>query len=527
MTSHLVILIASFALAVLVTPLVRRVAIRWGVTDEPDARRKLHHRTVARAGGTAVLAAVLVVCLAALFSFDLTRLAATSIVPYAALLLAMMSVWVLGLADDIFTLRGRQKLVGQILVAVLLASCGYSIPSITFLGYQLHLGMFSGVAAVIWLLGTINAMNLIDGADGLCSTLGAIICGALGVLATMHGHFAESAIAFSLCGALLGFLVYNLPPASIFLGDSGSMLIGLVAGALAIRCSLKGPAGIAFMAPMAILALPLLDSVMAIVRRFLTGRSIYSTDRAHLHHTLRNRGLGDYGLLAVVAGLSLITAGGALLGELLSWDWIGPASVVTVFAGLVASKAFGYAEMVLVAKRGTHFALTLVGPPRRSGERKHQSRCVHLQGTRQWDTVWQTLVEFAEREELSSVRFDLNVPWLEEGFHGMWQSAATGGQDGEADKRWSTILPVRATGRIVGRMQVAGAVTSDASLNSISRLLELVEDLAPQIELVMYPSSEAAAPAVPLTPTAAEQSRAHGPPMKLDSVHRNRIEVST
>ncbi|RMF43774.1 MAG: undecaprenyl/decaprenyl-phosphate alpha-N-acetylglucosaminyl 1-phosphate transferase [Planctomycetota bacterium] len=485
MLPHLGALLASFVLALIFTPCVRSFAIRWGITDEPDDRRKLHRRTVARAGGTAVLLAVLVVCVGAFLTFDVSSFDVPSLVPFAALLVGMLAIWALGLADDIWTLRGRQKLVGQILVATLLASAGYSIRSVQFMGWTIELGVFSLLASVVWLLGTTNALNLIDGADGLCSTLGAIICGSLGILSAVHGHFAESAIAFALCGALLGFLVFNFPPASIFLGDSGSMLVGMVAGALAIRCSLKGPAGVAFLAPMAILALPLMDSVMAIVRRTLTGRSIYTTDRAHLHHTLRNRGLNDIGLLMVVAGLSLLTAGAALAGAILEMDWLGPASVGLVFAGLVASKAFGYAEMVLIAKRGTHFALSLVGPASKS-KTEHYSRAVHMQGTRNWETVWLTLIEFAEREDLKSLQLDLNVPWLEEGFHAVWKNVNSG-EHAERDERWSTALPIRADGRVVGRLNVAGAATSQQSLSALSRLVELIEDLAPQIELVMYP----------------------------------------
>src|SRR5690606_5631811 len=129
---------------------------------------------------------------------------------------------------------------------------------------------------------------------------------------------------------------FNFPPASIFLGDSGSLLVGMVTGALAIRCSLKGTSGVAFLAPLAILSLPLLDSCMAIVRRKLTGRSIYTTDRAHLHHTLRNKGLGDRSLLLVVMVLSLITAAGAIAGQWFGREWLAPISVAVVFSMLVA-----------------------------------------------------------------------------------------------------------------------------------------------------------------------------------------------
>lgn len=487
MVSHISIVIASFLAAVVFTPLVRFMAVRLEIVDHPDRHRKLHDRVVARAGGTAVLWAVLLVCTGALFQFDLAALDVGHVWPYLALLTVMIGIWLLGLADDVWNLRGRQKLVGQIVLAGVLVSSGYEIRHVQVFGQSLDLGMLSIPASLVWLLATTNALNLIDGSDGLCATLGAVICGALGILASVNGHFAEAAIAFALCGALLGFLVYNFPPASIFLGDSGSLLVGMVAGALAIRCSLKGPAGIAFLAPLAILSLPLLDSTMAIVRRKLTGRSIYTTDRAHLHHTLKNRGLGDRSLLLVVGILATITASGALAGQALGRDWLAPISVLAVFGILVVTRAFGYAEMVLIARRSSHFAKSLIEPARKTDSITRQ-RTVRLQGSRQWETVWETLVEFAEREGLSRVHMDLNVPWLEEGFHGTWDRS----RQPDRLERWSTTLPIHAKGRIAGRLDVVGPATTGATLSSLSKLVELLEDLTPQVEALLegLPASE-------------------------------------
>lgn len=478
------VFIASFLLAVTLTPLVRMLAIRFGIVDRPDARRKLHGGVVARAGGTAVLFSVLGVCSVAIFRIDLGKLGVQSFIPYVALLTAMVGIWLLGLADDIWTLRGRQKLLGQVILAGLLVSAGFNIQTVQFLGFEFNLGMLGIPISIMWLLATTNALNLIDGADGLCSTLGAIICGSLGILASTNGHFAEAAIAFAFSGALLGFLVFNFPPATIFLGDSGSLLIGMVTGALAIRCSLKGTAGVAFLAPLAILSLPLLDSCMAIVRRKLTGRSIYTTDRAHLHHTLRNKGLGDRGLLLTVTVLSLITAAGALCGQLFGREWLAPIAVSAVFGMLVATKAFGYAEVVLMSRRASHFAASMFEPVHLA-QSSVRVKSVRLQGTRQWETVWQTLTEFAESQGLCKVHMDLNVPWLEEGFHATWQRSKMP----DRHDCWSTGLPIFVSGRIAGRLDVVGPAVTDQALRTLAKLVELVEDLAPQIELLVTAKS--------------------------------------
>ena len=473
------VVVGSFLAAVVITPVVRKLAIRFGIVDRPDPLRKLHGRTVARAGGVAVLLAVLLACSGALLRFN-TNLLNLDITPFIGLFIVMVGVNLLGLADDIWTLRGRQKLFGQVVLAFVLAMTGFKIMHLQLFGYEVELGYLAIPVTIMWLLATTNAMNLIDGSDGLCSSLGAVICGALGVIAARNGHFAEAAIAFSMCGALIGFLVFNFPPASIFLGDSGSLLIGMVTGALAIRCSIKGPASVAFLAPLAILSIPLLDSTMAIVRRKLTGRSIYTTDRAHLHHSLKDKGLGDFGLVMVVIVMALITSGGAILGQMLGREWLALVGTGVVFAVLVLTRAFGHAEMILVARRGRNFIKSLLEPANKSDQITH-SKTVRLQGTRQWETIWNTLVEFAETEQLCKLDMDLNVPWLHEGFHGAWHRS----RQLDRLERWTVGLPIFADGRIAGRVDIIGPANEGAALPTVAKLIELLADLTPQVEAIM------------------------------------------
>ncbi len=270
MLTYVTALVGSFVAALLLTPIVRSTAIRCGIVDRPDPRRKLHVRIVARAGGVAVLLAMLTGCALALVAYA-RPLGMAHIFPFAGITLAMLGICGLGLADDIWTLRGRQKLLGQILLALGLTSTGFVVNSIRIFGFDIQLGLAAIPLTVVWLLATTNALNLIDGSDGLCSTVGAIVTGALGIMAHLGGNEAEACVAFAMSGALVGFLVFNFPPASIFLGDSGSLLVGMISGALALRCAMKGPTTVALIAPMAILIVPLFDSAMAIVRRKLTG----------------------------------------------------------------------------------------------------------------------------------------------------------------------------------------------------------------------------------------------------------------
>ncbi|MFN9912725.1 MAG: MraY family glycosyltransferase, partial [Pirellulaceae bacterium] len=202
----------------------------------------------------------------------------------------------------------------QILVAGWMVWSGYRLEAIDIFGWQLDFSYLMVPISMLWLLLTINSLNLIDGADGLCSSVGWIASTGIAAMATVGGHSLEGSIAAGLAGALLGFLVYNFPPAKVFLGDSGSMLVGLMLGALALRTSLKGATAISLLGPVAIFAIPFFDSGMAILRRKLTGRSIFSTDRGHIHHSLLRWGVSHRGLLLIVNVACAVTAAGALVG---------------------------------------------------------------------------------------------------------------------------------------------------------------------------------------------------------------------
>src|SRR5205807_3125260 len=219
---------------------------------------------------------------------------------------------IVGLVDDFIRLRGRHKLLGQVVSVLIVMSFGLVVHQISLFGWQVELGLLAYPFTMLWLLGAINSLNLIDGMDGLLSSVGLILTIAIAAIAILAGQSAQAAVAVAMAGALAAFLRYNFPPASIFLGDSGSMLIGLVVGTLAIQSSLKTTATVAMCAPLAILSVPFFDTLMAIVRRKLTGRSIYTTDRGHLHHCLLRRGLSSTRVLLLVSAFSLLTAVSAL-----------------------------------------------------------------------------------------------------------------------------------------------------------------------------------------------------------------------
>jgi UDP-GlcNAc:undecaprenyl-phosphate GlcNAc-1-phosphate transferase len=451
MPTLLLLLALSFGAALLLTPAVRTLAARWGLVDRPDGRRKMQTRAIPVGGGLAVFLAVAGAL--AVFCFwpsPLRQHLREQLSDLIGLLLAAVLICGVGVADDFGCLRGRHKFLGQLLAVGVVMGFGLVVSRIRLFGWHVELGLLAVPFTAFWLLGAINSLNLIDGMDGLLSSVGVIIALAMAATAVLFDKWPAACLAVALAGALLGFLRYNFPPASIFLGDSGSMLIGLIVGVLAIRSSLKGPATIALAAPLAMLAIPAFDTLAAIVRRKLTGRSIYDTDRSHLHHCLLRRGLSSRLALLAIASFCLLTVLGALATLAFNNEAYAVAASLAVIAGLVVTRLFGYAEFLLVKSRLTHLLRSLL-PTNRPGV-PHQA-VVHVQGSADWGELMEALVGSAEELNLKNIRLDVNAPALHESYHGVWDCGA-------ADLRelglWRTELPLFLRGQIVGRLEVAG-----------------------------------------------------------------------
>lgn len=459
--------LTALTASVILTPLITVVMARLGVVDRPDGRRKLHGREVPLAGGLAIWLALAGTLIADRYFGDSGHGTGGG---WTWLLLASGVLCGVGLADDAFGLRGRHKLLGQLLPVSMLVGSGLVVEQVDLLGFDVHLGVMAVPFTMFWLLGAINAINLIDGMDGLASTIGGMIAFALGLMAAMTGQRDEAIIATALAGGLAGFLIFNLPPARVFLGDTGSMMIGLVLGVVAIRSSLKGPATFAAAAPVAIWTLPILDVCMAILRRKLTGRSIYTTDRGHLHHRLGDRGLSTWRSLLLVVALCGVTTAGALASVAWRSEWLAPASAIAVFGILVLTRSFGHSECALLARRARSFAASLLPTQAatRPMGREHRSR---LQGTREWDQLWDSLVEFAERFGLTSVQLDVSLPAQHEAFFASWNHVGC-----DSGQLFKVDLPLSAGSAPIGWLRLTGRCPGGSAFGWVG---ELVDGLRP------------------------------------------------
>lgn len=470
MNEFVIVTSLSCLLGSILTPLVRWAARNHGLVDRPDGRRKLHQVPVALGGGAAVFLSTVISVICGIVVFPSFRgmIDATQIWFYVGLLLSAACIVVVGLIDDRYHLRGRQKLLGQMVATGILVGFGLVVEHVQIFGWKLELGLLSIPFTMFWLLGAINALNLIDGLDGLAGGVGVILSLAIAGMACMTLHETDGLVAMALCGALLGFLLYNLPPASIYLGDAGSMLIGLLLGALAMRSSFKGPATVALMAPTVIWAIPILDVGMAILRRKLTGRSIYDTDRGHLHHCLLRQGYSGRMTLFWIGVFCAVTAAGALISVARQNEWLAVISALAVVATLIVTRSFGYAECLMLGGKIKSMFSSLI--PRANRERNGASSPVHarLTGTRDWEELWETLTEYADRFDLYSVQLNVNLPALNEEYHVNWNRK----ERGPERELWTTDIPLIAGQITVGRLKICGRSAAGSICNWMGDIID-------------------------------------------------------
>jgi len=326
------VVVIAIAASLVLTPVAARMARRFGAVSCPDGQRRLHARPTPLWGGTAVFGAVLLGIIVA-YGFALCEPGAHSLP--AALALSASLLCLLGCCDDVRQLRARWKLLGQIaaIVPVLLAGC--YIERIGILGNNIELGPLGPLVTMGWLLLGINALNLLDGMDGLASMTGIAISLAVAVIAWSQGRFDVMLLALTVAGAAAGFLAHNLPPARVYLGDCGSTILGLSVALLAQEVSIVAPGTARLTVAAALLFVPILDTSLAIVRRSLSGRGLAVGDRGHVHHRLLDRGFSVWNVLAVLGSFCLITGVMAWTSAVWQQDlptWLALAAVVVVAA---------------------------------------------------------------------------------------------------------------------------------------------------------------------------------------------------
>jgi UDP-GlcNAc:undecaprenyl-phosphate GlcNAc-1-phosphate transferase len=288
----LLLFIASALTSVITTGAVKRIAEEVGAIDRPN-ERKFHAAETPRMGGLAIIFG---------FGFPLMLLAAnghaaelvSKNLTYLFAVLASGSLIVgLGVYDDLLGSDAPKKFIVQTAAAIILVSFGFRFSSFSFAGFTIRLGILGSVVSVIWIVGVINAVNFIDGIDSLATLVSITIAGAFGVIAIIRHDVFSLVIMTSLTGSLIGFYRWNRPPAKIFMGDTGSLFIGLLLAACSIARPIKSPTALIVGGPMLALALPVLDTLIVMKQRFGAESAIgarvtrmFNADRRHFHHIL-------------------------------------------------------------------------------------------------------------------------------------------------------------------------------------------------------------------------------------------------
>ena len=312
------IYVGGFALALLsallLTYLVRQRARRAGLFDPVDSR-KLHTAQIPRVGGVAIFWSVMLV-LGVLVAFSDTGNMLLATPGLVVILAGAACIHALGLWDDLRPMRARYKFVVQILIAIGVHYAGVQVTSLALpIAGVVEFGPVASLLfTVIWLVGITNAFNLIDGLDGLASGAALFAMTTMFVVAIINGQPGAATVTLVLAGATLAFLFYNFHPASIFLGDSGSLFLGFMLAGVGLLSSQKSQTVVAVAIPIVSLGLPVLDTALAIVRRFLRGQPIFSADRGHIHHRLLSLGHSPRKVaLLLYGGCAILALGGMLL----------------------------------------------------------------------------------------------------------------------------------------------------------------------------------------------------------------------
>ena len=291
--------ILALAISFACTPAVRMLAIKIKAVDVPKDNRRMHKVPIPRMGGLAIFAGFLV---SVLFFVPLGN-------EFRSILIGALILVVLGIIDDIVALKPRTKFAGQIIAALIPALSGVSIHGIVnpFVpGQYSTLGIFSIPFTVIWIVGITNAVNFIDGLDGLACGVSAIATVTMFIIAVLFGEIYIALMMAALAGACLGFLPYNMNPAKIFMGDTGSMFLGYILATVSIQGLFKFYAVISFAVPFILLGLPIFDTGFAIVRRLLKGQSPLQADRGHVHHRLIDLGFDQKQSVAILYTFSAL-----------------------------------------------------------------------------------------------------------------------------------------------------------------------------------------------------------------------------
>lgn len=497
MRSYLAAFALAMCLAAALTPLARRLAFRMGAVVRPGGRH-VHKSTIPRMGGVAIAVAICAPLLA-LFVVDsaVARIIRNEAHLAVGLLVGGVLVCGVGVADDVRGLRPRYKLLAQIAASAIAYGFGFRIPAVhvPFVG-ALSMGVFALPVTILWIVGITNAVNLIDGLDGLAA--GVVFFAAVTnfAVALISTSVFVAVLMAAVMGALLGFLFYNFNPARIFMGDSGSYFLGFVLA----TSSLAGPAhkasaAVSLLVPIVALGVPIFDTLFSMVRRMLERRPLFSPDRGHIHHRLLDMGITHRRAVLILYGVSVALTVAAI-GISLGRQWETGIALVSATVVMVALVRFaGYFDYLNATTRQKGCSYDDQTERLR---RALPSLICGLDGVRTHDDLWRELEHFAARSDFAGFEMGLAEGSGQRTAH-RWDAAPREARDLITTEFLLARSPEACTVLRFAWARDAGDLSPQAGI-----LLQLVADTSEQVLLRIgsalapasdRPTAEAATPA--------------------------------
>ena len=394
MKTYLALLFGSAILAAVITPLLVRLATALGLVDAPGVR-KVHAGSIPRIGGIAIVVPTIVLTMAVLaLDNRLGELLREIHLQAITFLVAASGVFLVGLLDDLYDLSAKFKLIVQVAAAIAVCSSGVVIERFApFPGFEVEFGWVAYPLTVLWIVGITNAVNLIDGLDGLAAGISALACATVAAVALATGQEILTIFSLALLGGLVGFLFYNFNPAKIFLGDSGSLFLGFTIASVTVMTSHKRTAFVALAIPVLALGVPIFDTLLSMLRRYLERRPIFAPDRSHIHHKLLEKGISHRRVVLTLYGVTLLATSAGILMLLLDRAWHVLLFAAGLIGLLVTFRAFG-----LISVRTTFSAMQenrLLARERRSELRSFHRRQLEIRHASDADEWWNTLCSAA------------------------------------------------------------------------------------------------------------------------------------
>ncbi len=479
MTPYGPIFVLAVATGFAFTLLVRWGARRLGVVDAPDGFRKVHARAIPLLGGVAIFAAFF---LSLLVCHRLTHdpLLGACLVgaDFWALLGGATIVLLAGVWDDVWGLRARWKLLILGLVSVAMYASGYRIGGLSNpFGAPIDLGLLAVPLTVLWFLGCMNAINLIDGLDGLAAGVTVFAAATIFALGVLFGNTSAALLAIALAGAAIGFLLLNFHPASIYLGDSGSLLLGFLLACIGLRSAQKSTMVVALLIPVIALGLPIMDTALAILRRWSKALPFVAGDRQHIHHKLLELGFTHRTAVLMMYAACLLLCGLALLTTAANSRQNAALLAVMGLGTFLIVRVIGRHEIKLVKTR-----LTRYFERRRRGMQCRAAGNVASTEMRQAETVadmWDIFSHAARRMDLDRAEMSLFGPagprrGLGQAGRRLYLWGSDGQDRRDDDVLWSVVVPLQANGLRVGSLEVRKATNGHPLGPEIPETLDLL-----------------------------------------------------